>query len=152
MRLFGGRRKEAPRRAGGLAADARAMRATLAELHAEQQLVHGTRAPVQLKAIVRDLLEGEIAAPTADVTQLVRGDPDPDDFYAREIEPAWDGLGEGARASRVEGFVDLAQMLDKSGEVPGLDPAVIHTKTLILAWAFDETYGYLTQLARGESR
>jgi hypothetical protein len=27
----------------------------------------------------------------------------------------------------------------------------VHTKTLVLAWAFDETYGYLARLARGEA-
>jgi hypothetical protein len=26
----------------------------------------------------------------------------------------------------------------------------VHTKTLLLAWAFDETYGYLSALGRGE--
>jgi hypothetical protein len=27
----------------------------------------------------------------------------------------------------------------------------VHTKTLLLAWAFDETYGYVSALGRGEA-
>ena len=41
-------------------------------------------------------------------------------------------------------------MLDEAGEVPGLEPATVHTKTLVLAWAFDETHGYISRLGRGE--
>src|SRR5436853_487252 len=54
-----------------LAADARAMRATLAALHAERIRVEGPSAGIDLRATVRDLLEGEVAAPTADVAALV---------------------------------------------------------------------------------
>ena len=83
--------------------------------------------------------------------RLSRPTTDPKDFYDRELAPAWDPLGEAQRAARVEGFADLALMLEEAGDVPGLEPEVIRTKTLILAWAFDETYGYLSRLARGES-
>ena len=65
------------------------------------------------------------------------------------------GLAEDARAmraARVEGFIELSQMMDAPGAAAGLPPDMIprvHTKTLLLAWAFDETYGYLSALGRG---
>jgi hypothetical protein len=127
------------------------MRNTLAALHSEIQVMRGSRTPVDLRQIVQDLLEGEVEAPTADVRELIRRGTDPDDFYGRELAPAWEGADEMRRAARVDGFADLALMLDESDEVPGLDPEVVRTKTLILAWAFDETYGYLPRLARGEA-
>jgi hypothetical protein len=43
--------------------------------------------------------------------------------------------------------------MDAPGAAAGLPPDMIprvHTKTLLLAWAFDETYGYLSALGRGE--
>src|SRR4051794_27490741 len=136
------------------AADARAMRATLGSLHAEHTRVKGAAAGVDVRAIVRDLLEGEVEAPTADVAALVRADLDPDEFYEKELEGSWEGLGEAQRAARVEGFIDLSQMMDAPGAAAGLPAEMIprvHTKTLVLAWAFDETYGYLSALARGET-
>jgi hypothetical protein len=146
-RFLGQERVVPPKR--NLAGDARAIRDTLAALNGERQIADGSS--LDLRGIVEDLLEGEVAAPTADVLELIKRDTDPGDFYAREIAPAWDGLGEAQRAARVEGFADLALMLDEAGEVPGLEPEIVRTKTLVLAWAFDETYGYLPRLARGES-
>jgi hypothetical protein len=144
-------KEPAPRAAGGLAADARAMGATLDGIQAELARVHGPGAPVDLRAIVRDLLEGEVAAPTADVAALVRASVGPDEFYEKELQPSWEGLGEPQRAARVEGFIELSNMMDAPGAADGLPADMIprvHTKTLLLAWAFDETYGYLNALAR----
>ncbi|MEA2440447.1 MAG: hypothetical protein QOH76_1871 [Thermoleophilaceae bacterium] len=149
-RLWG---REPERRSGGFADDARAMRATLSGLHTELGWVQGAAAPVDLQAIARDLLEGEVEAPTADIAELVRAGTDPEEFYEKELKPSWDGLGEAQRAARVEGFIELSQMMDSPGAGAGLPPGMIprvHTKTLVLAWAFDETYGYLSTLARGE--
>jgi hypothetical protein len=153
-RLFtgadGGARR---RRAGGLAADARAMRRTLAGIHAELARVHGPSTAVDLRALVGDLLEGEVAAPTADVAELMRLGVEPDEFYDHELRPSWEGLGEAQRAARVDGFIELSQMMDAPGAAEGLPPEMIprvHTKTLVLAWAFDETYGYISALGRGE--
>ena len=143
-----------PRREGGLAADARAMRLALAGMHAENARVDGAGAPVDLRGIVRDLLEGEVEAPTADVAELVRTGEDPVDFYEKEIAPSWEGLGEAQRAARVEGFIELTTMMDTPGAAAGLPAEMIprvHTKTLLLAWAFDETYGFLNTLARGHT-
>jgi hypothetical protein len=147
------RGKQPERTRGGLAADARAMRATLDGLQVELARVNGASAPPDLRAMVRDLLEGEVAAPTADVMELMRLGVAPDEFYEKEVGPSWDGLGEAQRAARVEGFIELAAMMDEPGAAAGLPGDMIprvHTKTLILAWAFDETYGYLRELARGD--
>jgi hypothetical protein len=141
----------AVRPGGDLAADARSMRRTLAAIQVELDRVNGGAAPLDLRAVVRDLLEGEVEAPTADVASLVRAGVTPESFYESEIGPSWDGLGEPQRAARVEGFIDLARMMDEPGAAAGLPgdmAARVHTKTLVLAWAFDETHGYLASLAR----
>ena len=129
------------------------MRSTLASLHAEHQRVHGPTAPVDLRGIVRELLEGEVEAPTADVAELVRSGAEPGEFYEKELKGSWEDLGEAQRAARVEGFIELSQMVDAPGAAAGLPEGMIprvHTKTLLLAWAFDETYGFISTLARGE--
>jgi hypothetical protein len=146
--------KEPERRRHGFAADARAMRAALDALHAELERVNGAGAPVDLRSMVRDLLEGEIAAPTGDIAELMSLGEDPDEFYEREVKPSWEGLGEAQRAARVEGFLELATMIDAPGAQTGLPPGMIprvHTKTLMLAWAFDETYGFISSLARADA-
>lgn len=145
-------REEAEPPAGGLAADARAMRVTLDAIHAELKRVNGAQAEVDLRTIVGDLLEGEVAAPTADVAELMRIGVTPDEFYDKELRGSWEGLGEAQRAARVEGFIELSAMMDDPAAAAGLPPDMIprvRTKTLLLAWAFDETYGFLRELARG---
>jgi hypothetical protein len=134
-----------------LAEDARAMRLTLAGIQAELERVNGPGAPVDLRAIVGDLLEGEVEAPTADVAELIRTGVTPGDFYEKELKGSWEGLGEAQRAARVEGFIDLSQMMDAPGAAVGLPGDMIprvHTKTMVLAWAFDETYGFMRALGR----
>lgn len=135
-----------------LADDARAMRATLDEVGAELRIVSGDGAPLDLRPVIRDLLEGEVAAPTADVAALVARGADPDEFYDREVKPSWDDLDEAHRAARLEAFMDMCAMLEQSGSASGIPPEMAQTvriKTLVLAWAFDETYGYLSRLERG---
>ena len=146
--------EEPRRRERSLADDARSMRGALDALHAELARVNGPSAQVDLRAIVRELLEGEVEAPTADVAALVRADLDPDEFYDKELQGSWEGLGESQRAARVEGVIELSQMMDSPGAAAGLPADMIprvHTKTVLLAWAFDETYGYLSALGRGEA-
>jgi hypothetical protein len=149
-RLRGG---EPERRSAGLAEDARAMRLALTGIQSELARVNGAAAPVDLRAIVRDLVEGEVEAPTADVAELIRLGEDAGEFYEREVAPSWEGLTEAQRASRVEGTIELARMMDAQGDGAGLPPEMIprvHTKTLVLAWAFDERYGFLSSIARGQ--
>jgi hypothetical protein len=142
-----------PARRHGFATDARSMRRALDGLHGEIERVSGGGSPVDLRAMIRDLLEGEVEAPTADIAALMRLGEDPDDFYEREVAPSWEGLGEAQRAARIEGFLELATMIDAPGATAGLPPGMVervHTKTLLLAWAFDETYGFISSLARAD--
>ena len=132
--------------------DARAMRATLDAMHAELVAARGPGAEVDVKGALRDLLEGEYAVPTADLEALKARRTDPDQFYAGEIAPSWDGLGEAQRAARLDGFLEMCELLASAGDAAGFPPemaAGVRTKTLLLAWAFDETYGYLSRLGRG---
>jgi hypothetical protein len=148
------RGREPERPSGGLAADARAMRAALDAIHAELARVNGPHAPVDLRAMVGDLLEGEVAAPTRDIAELMQIGVTPAEFYEKEVKPSWEGLGEAQRAAHVEEFIELSTMIDAPGAGAGLPGDMIprvHTKTLLLAWAFDETYGYLNALARGDA-
>jgi hypothetical protein len=136
-----------------LADDARAMRTCLDGVHRELSGASGSR-HVDVRALVRDLLAGEVAAPTADVAALVARDTDPDDFYERELAPSWDGLGEAQRAARLEGLLEMCSLLEQSDDQAGIPAEMGHavrTKTLVLAWAFDETYDYISRIARGEA-
>lgn len=128
-----------------LARDAKAMRATLTAMHDERG-----GADLDLHGLVHDLLEGEIEAPTADVRDLVGEGVNADEFYERELSPNWDGLGEPARAEKLDGFLDLAWMVEDSpGALPPEMAANLRTKLLVLGWAFDEEHGYLGRMARG---
>jgi hypothetical protein len=153
MGIFGRRSKQIEGNGGqpGLAGDALRMRAALAAMDAERRRL-GEGAEVDLRALVEDLLTGEVASPTSDVARLVEHHTDPGAFYEKEIAPSWEGLGEAQRAARLDGFLDLSRMLDEQGEAAGLPEemaATVHTKTLLLAFAFDETYGYLSRIAAG---
>jgi hypothetical protein len=138
-----------PRR---LSDDAPRMRAALAAMLAERRRLRVDDGDIDLRALVEDLLNGEVSAPTRDVAWLVAHHTDPARFYAKEIAPSWEGLGESQRAARIDGFLDLAQMLDEQGGDAGLPEemaATVRTKTLLLAFAFDETYGYMSQIVAG---
>jgi hypothetical protein len=155
MALFRRRKHEradANGRPRGLAGDAPRMRAALAAMLAERRRLRENGDGIDLRALVEDLLGGEVEAPTRDVAWLVKHHTDPAAFYAKEIAPSWDGLGEVQRAARLDGFLDLARMLDEQGESAGVPEemaATVHTKTLLLAFAFDETYGYMSRIAAG---
>jgi hypothetical protein len=129
-----------------LPTDAAAMRETLDGLRREAGGVS-----LSPREAVRDLLEGEVEAPTADVAALRERRADADDFYAREVAPSWEGLNEAQRAARLDGFLEMCSLLESSGDLMGVPPdmaASVRTKTLVIAWAFDEEYGYLSRLAR----
>jgi hypothetical protein len=140
-------------RGGSLALDARPMRAALTALTAEREQLDPGRPEVDLRGLVSDLLRGEVAPPTADVALLVREGSDPDAFYDKELARSWEGLDENHRAARVEQFVGLALMLegaDEDSRVPNHEQmlASVRTKTLLLAFAVDETYGLMRQIER----
>jgi hypothetical protein len=153
MRLFSRRNRGDDVREGrSLAEDAIAMRSALDAMQGQERIARGAAGSIDLRALVTDMLEGEIAAPTPDVEWLVRHDTDPREFYEKEIAPSWEGLDEDARAARLEGFIDLARSVDTDPEGAGLPEemvATVRTKALVLAWAFDESYGYMTRIAAG---
>ena len=154
MALFRRRTKAAEPNGGGrsLPDDALRMRAALEAMLAERRRIGEDGDGVDLRALTTDLLSGEVEAPTTDVAWLVGRNTDPQGFYDGEIAPSWEGLGEAQRAARLEGFLDLARMLDEQGSAAGLPEemaATVHTKTLLLAFAFDETYGYMGRIASG---
>jgi hypothetical protein len=143
-----GEHKEAGERPASLARDAVRMRATLTGLHAER----GGHGEPDLRSIARDLLEGEVEAPTADVRWLISEEVDPDEFYEKEVAPNWEGRDELNRADRLDGFIELAQTIEASPDaLPREMAAAVRTKVLILAWAFDEVYGYMGRLAGGQA-
>lgn len=148
-RLRGNGAASAGERPAPLARDAASMRATLTGLQAERVRAFGrAAAEPDLRAIVRDLLEGEVEAPTPDVRWLVSESTDPAGFYEREIAPNWEGLDELERSDKLDGFLELAQMVDSAPDaLPREMAAAMKTKTLILAWAYDHTHGFMGRLA-----
>jgi hypothetical protein len=133
-----------------LADDARTMRATLDAIRRELRAARGPDGQIDVRAALRDMLEGEVEPPTADVAALKRRGTDPDRFYEAEVAPSWEGLDEDQRAARLDGFLELCELLESAGDAAGLPPQMapaIRTKALVLAWAFDETHGYLARIA-----
>jgi hypothetical protein len=85
--------------------------------------------------VAAELLE---RAPTADLRALVHEGIDEDGLYERELRPNWEGLSKGQRASKVVAFARFANALEsESANIA----ALVRTKLLVLAWAYDRTYG-----------
>jgi hypothetical protein len=144
---------KSPERSGSLASDARPMRSALTALNAEREQLDPGRAEIDLRGLAGDLLQGEVAPPTGDVARLIRDGISADEFYDKELARSWEGLDENKRAARVEQFVSLAVMLENADEdarSPNHDQmlASVRTKTLLLAFAVDETYGLMRQIER----
>jgi hypothetical protein len=138
---------------GSLAQDARAIRGALQALNARREQLDPGRPEIDLRGLVADLLDDDVEPPTADVAQLARSGVDPQAFYDKELARAWEGLSENQRVNRVEQFAQLAVMLEDAGEdsrPPNYEQmlATVRTKTLVLAFAVDETYGLLRRIER----
>jgi hypothetical protein len=88
-----------------------------------------------LAIVAAELME---KAPTADVRALVHDGVGEDELFERELAPNWDGLTKGQRAGKVVAFARFANALgeDSTGIAP-----LVRTKVLVLAWAYDRTYG-----------
>ena len=86
-------------------------------------------------------------APTADLRSLVSDGVDDEELYERELRPNWEGLSKGERAETVAAFARFASSL--SGD-EGAIGALVRTKLLVLAWAYDHTYSesLLARIAR----
>jgi hypothetical protein len=97
-----------------------------------------------LAIVSADLLE---RAPTSDLRTLVHDGIEEDDLYERELRPNWEGLTKGQRANKVVAFARFANALDdESANIA----ALVRTKLLVLAWAYDRTYseGFLPRICR----
>src|SRR4051812_11270094 len=90
-------------------------------------------------------------APTADVRAMLHDGIDDDGLYERELRPNWEGLTKGQRANKVVAFARFANAL---AEEHGNIAAVVRTKLLVLAWAYDRTYGesFLPRICRKPER
>ena len=106
----------------------------------------------QLAALCEEAFEeGE----TSDIAWLRARGVDARSFYANELAPSWEGLTREQRSQQIDRFIELSHELGRTP--PGDDPpdayldmlASVHLKVLLLAWAFDRTYGYVDQLMNG---
>lgn len=106
----------------------------------------------QLAALCDEAFEeGE----TSDIEWLRSRGVDAHAFYTQELAPSWEGLTREQRAERIDRFIELSHELGRTP--PGDDPpaayldmlASVHLKVLLLAWAYDRTYGYVDQLMNG---
>lgn len=124
------------RRRGGSGRDAQADVAAVARVLERAALAYGSDPrDFDLAIVAAELLE---RAPTADLRALVHNGVDEDTLYERELRPNWEGLTKGQRASKVVAFARFANALGDDATEIG---ALVRTKLLVLAWAYDRTYG-----------
>jgi hypothetical protein len=97
-----------------------------------------------LAIVAAELLE---RAPTGDVRAILHDGIDDEQLYERELRPNWEGLTKGQRASKVVAFARFSNAL--GNDATGIAP-LVRTKLLVLAWAYDRTYGegFLPRIAR----
>jgi hypothetical protein len=106
----------------------------------------------QLRGLCLDVFA---SAPTTDLRLLKEQGTQPEDFYRRELAPNWEGLSRDERARKIDQFIELSHMLGNADQ--GAHPpepfleivATVHTKVLLLAWAYDRTYSYMDRLFNG---
>jgi hypothetical protein len=106
----------------------------------------------QLRGLCLDVFA---SAPTTDLRMLKEQGVEAEDFYRRELAPSWEGLSRDERAHKIDQFVELSHMLGQAEQ--GAHPpepflaivATVHTKVLLLAWAYDRTYSYMDRLFNG---
>ena len=122
------------------------------ELEETREIYRTSSGEFQLDALCRDAFASE---GTADLRWLRERGIDPDTFYRTELAPNWDDLGQRKRAGRIERFIELSHQLggaELNGEPP--EPvrdvvATVHVKVLLLAWAYDRTYGFMDRIFNG---
>lgn len=104
---------------------------------------------LDLPPLIRDLFE---KAPTHDIESLKERGIDADEFWEDEVRPNWEDLSQGERATKVQSFARFANAV--GDEDPSGMGAVVRTKLMVLAWAYDTTYGerLTRQLARKPQR
>ncbi len=105
-----------------------------------------------LRGLCLDVFAG---SHTSDIRWLKERGVDGDQFYKRELAPSWEGLDRAQRAEKIDEFIRLSHMLgdvEPAGHPPEAFVdlvAAVHTKVLLLAWAYDRTYSYMDRLFNG---
>ena len=122
------------------------------ELEETREVFRTATGEFQLEGLCRDVFA---AASTTDLRWLKSRGIDAGRFYSTELAPSWDGLDQAARAARIERFIELSHMLgatpmdgEPSREFRDL-VAAVHVKVLLLAWAYDRTYGFIDRIFNG---
>jgi hypothetical protein len=128
--------------ANGLAADSGAIDRVLARDAGSQP---ADEQSFDLEALVVDLFDD---APTSDIRSLRDRGVDGSAFFDAELRPNWERRSQGERSAKIEAFMRLANVL--GADDPGGIGALVRTKVLVLAWAYDRLYeqGLSRQLAR----
>jgi hypothetical protein len=119
------------------------------ELEETRDLFRTSSGDFHLEGLCRDVFASHA---TTDVRWLKGRGVDGDAFYRQELRPNWEGLDRAERERKVEGFIDLSSMLggaqlngEPSPEVRDV-VATVHLKVLLLAWAYDRTYGFIDRI------
>ena len=122
------------------------------ELEETREVFRTASGEFHLRGLCRDVFA---AGSTTDLRWLKGRGREADAFYDAELGPNWENLDQGARAERIERFIELSNMLGAAGN-DGEPPvevrdliAVVHVKTLLLSWAYDRTYGFMDRLFNG---
>jgi hypothetical protein len=98
---------------------------------------------------------------TADIEYLISHGVDGSDFFLRELSPNWRELTREERATRIAAFVRFTNLLDHSDAGDDGAPerlaelgATVRTKIVLLACAYDASYGddYCRRIARNPQR
>jgi hypothetical protein len=126
-------RRRRVRARNGLVGDAAAVSTALEQAI---QLYSSDPRDFDLAVATGDLLA---RAPTPDVRAVVESGIGEDEFYERELRPNWEGLSKDEREEKVRSFARLSNAIGR-GDPAGM-AAVVRTKVLVLAWAYDRTYG-----------
>src|SRR2546421_7726003 len=123
------------------------------ELEETREVFRTSSGEFQLEALCRDVFA---VGATTDLRRLKSRGVDPGSFYRTELRPNWDGLERNERARRIERFIELSNMLGAAtanGQEPTEDVrdliATVHVKTLLLAWAFDRSHGFIDRIFNG---
>ena len=114
-----------------------------------REVYRRTNGEFDLHGVTEDVFSSQ---PTTDVRWLRDRGVKAGDFYERELAPNWEGMSRASRAAQIEMFMRLSNSLgDAHGDGNPPDEVVdmiaaVHTKVLLLAWAFDRTYSYLDRI------
>jgi hypothetical protein len=122
------------------------------ELEETREVFRTASGEFQLEAMCRDVFA---AGSTTDLRWLKARGVDPGRFYENELRPNWEGLDQAQRSTKIERFIELSNMLGAAG-LDGAPPeqmrdmiATVHVKVLLLAWAYDRSYGFIDRLFNG---